>query len=377
MRLFSDASESVSDPMLRRAYRLAEKGRGSTSPNPMVGCVIVSEGVIVGEGHHARAGGPHAEVAALAAAGEAARGATAYVTLEPCNHYGKTPPCTSALLAAGVSRVVVGMQDPNEDVSGGGAATLREHGVVVDFADDPAPFLELNEAWLKRLRTGLPWVRAKLALSLDARATMLAGRRSKITGSGGSAVTHRLRAASSAVGVGAATAEVDDPLLTVRDDSDEPAVRQPLRFVLSRTSVPAASSALFRGGAKDVVLLTSDRAPADKVEAVERAGARVIRYAYESGICGALRALAAEGIDDVLIEAGPGLASTLWMASAIDELFVVQAGGMAGNAAPPLYLGRADAAGNDLRPRMRAVEAGVSGDDAVVVWRPLEDERAG
>lgn len=377
MRLFSDASASVNDPLFRHAFVLAEKGRGATSPNPMVGCVIVSDGQVVGEGFHEHAGGLHAEAVALAEAGEAARGATAYVTLEPCNHYGRTPPCAAALLSAGVARVMIGMPDPNPGVTGGGAEELRRGGVSVAFAEDPSPFEELNEAWLMHLRTGLPWVRVKLALTIDARAAMMSGLRSRITGHGGAAITRRLRAASTAVAVGAATVDTDDPLLTVRDTAGALAGRQPLRVVISRTSVPGVDHAVFSGDAERVVLLTSDHTTRDALDAVTQRGVRVVRYPYTEGITGALRALAAEGVDDVLIEAGPGLASALWSEGAIHELFVVQAGGMAGNAAPPLYLGRADAAGDDLAPRMRAVEAGVEGDDAVVVWRPFREETAG
>lgn len=377
MRLFSDASVSVAHPMLQRAYRLAECARGATSPNPIVGCVIVSDDRVVGEGFHARAGEPHAEAIALANAGEAARGAVAYVTLEPCNHFGRTPPCTRALIAAGVSRVVIGMPDPDTGVSGGGAAELLNAGIEAVFADDPRPFEELNVAWLKRLRTGLPFVRVKLALTLDGRATLMSGRRSAITGLGGAIVTKRLRAASTAVAVGAATVDVDDPFLTVRDEDGTPVGRQPLRVVLSRTSVPDLDRVLLRNDVHDVVLLTSDRTEESAVDPLARRGVRIVRYTYADGIRGALRALASLGVDDVLIEAGPGLASVLWAEDVIDELFVIQAGGMAGNAAPPLYLGRSDADGSDLRSRMRAVEAGIVGDDAVVVWRPRDHDATG
>ncbi len=363
--------------MLRRAFVLAEKGRGTTSPNPMVGCVIVADGVIVGEGYHERAGGPHAEVVALADAGPSAAGATAYVTLEPCNHFGKTPPCTSALLDAGIARVVIGMPDPNADVSGGGAEYLRSQGIQVEFATDSTPFAEQNEAWLKRMDSGLPWVRVKLALTVDARASMRSRRRSKITGTGGSAITRRLRAASTAVAVGAATVDVDDPRLTVRDDQGVPANRQPLRVVVSRTSVPPLERAVFSQDPSSTLLLTSSLTDEDPVLKLQRLGVGVSRYEYRDGIRGALRTLASAGIDDVLIEAGPGLLSALWTDRLIDELIVVQAGGMAGNAAPPLYLGSADAAGYDLAPPMKAVESGISGNDAVVVWRPLDEKILG
>ncbi|MDO9557839.1 MAG: bifunctional diaminohydroxyphosphoribosylaminopyrimidine deaminase/5-amino-6-(5-phosphoribosylamino)uracil reductase RibD [Coriobacteriia bacterium] len=367
----------MSDPILQRAVMLAERGRGATSPNPMVGCIVVFDGVVVGEGFHELAGGPHAEVTALRQAGERARDATVYVTLEPCNHYGKTPPCTAALQSAGVARVVIGMPDPDPHVSGGGADVLRSAGVDVVFASDATPFEMLNEAWLKRLRTGLPWVRVKLGLTIDARAAMVSGRRSTITGTGGVTIARQLRAGSTAVAVGAATVDVDDPKLTVRDDAGVLVGRQPLRVVLSRTSVPERGRGLFARDTENALLVTSDRTSGAALDALVREGVRVAVYPYAEGINGALRALVAEGVDDVLIEAGPGLMSALWSAGCIDELFVVQAGGMAGNAAPPLYLGSADAAGTDLAPRMRAVEAGTEGDDAVVVWRPLHEKSTG
>ncbi len=175
MRLFSDVSSHIDDPWLRRAWILAESGRGTTSPNPLVGCVIVRDGEIVGEGYHERAGGSHAEVAALDAAGAATRGATAYVTLEPCTHHGRTPPCVDALIASGVERVVVGIRDPNASVSGGGVEALRAAGVDVRLADDPTPFAMQNEAWLASLAAQTP-VRAREGRSLARRTSGARGR---------------------------------------------------------------------------------------------------------------------------------------------------------------------------------------------------------
>ncbi len=370
MSLFSDDASAISDPFLRRAFSLALRGRGSVSPNPMVGCVVVRDGVVVGEGYHERAGTPHAEVVALRAAGDQAKGATVYVTLEPCTHYGRTPPCAPALIKAGVAQVVIGMRDPNRAVSGGGAALLAEAGVAVEFAPDETPFVRLNEAWLHRLSTGRAFTRVKVALTLDGRPALYASRRARITGDGGSSVTMDLRSGATAVAVGAATVKVDDPVLTVRDHEDRTAIRQPSRVILSRTSVPAPTARIMTTAASPVVLVTSDGADARAVAVLESAGAHVVRYRYADGIGGALRALAEHDIDDVLIEAGPTIASALWSARLIDELVVVQAGGMGGNAAPPLYLGGPDAAAGDLVPTMRAVEAAVRGEDAITVWRP-------
>lgn len=369
MSLFSDDASAISEPFLRRAFALALRGQGTVSPNPIVGCVIAADGVVVGEGYHERAGGPHAEVAALASAGERAAGATAYVTLEPCTHYGRTPPCTAALIKAGISRVVIGMRDPDTGVSGGGAELLAEAGVEVVMAPDESPFLKLNEAWLHRLRTGRPWVRVKVALTLDGRPALFGNRRSRITGAGGSAITMELRRRATAVAVGAATVRVDDPLLTVRDDQGRAAIRQPLRVVLSRTSVPSPTGALFSAGGQGVVVVTSDGADPSAIARVEHAGAGVVRYRYADGIAGALTALAQSGVDDLLIEAGPSLMSSLWGAGLIDELVVVHAGGMGGNAAPPVFLGGPDSQDGDLRTSMRAIEAAVRGEDAITVWR--------
>ncbi len=370
MSLFSDDASVIAEPFLRRAFTLAQRGSGSVSPNPMVGCVVVRDGVVVGEGYHVRAGAPHAEAVALAAAGERASGATAYVTLEPCTHYGKTPPCAAALIKSGVVRVVIGMRDPNLSVSGGGAEALAEAGIEVSFAADESPFRTLNETWLHRLETGRPFVRVKLALTLDGRPALYASRRARVTGAGGASVTMELRARCTAVAVGAATLRVDDPVLTVRDTDNRTAVRQPTRVILSRTSVPSSSARVFAASSAPVILVTSDGANPAAVAAVEGVGAQVLRYRYADGIGGALRALAEYGVDDVLIEAGPTMASTLWTSRLINELIVVHAGGMGGNAAPPLFMGGPDASEGDLVASMRAIEACIRGEDAITVWRP-------
>jgi diaminohydroxyphosphoribosylaminopyrimidine deaminase/5-amino-6-(5-phosphoribosylamino)uracil reductase len=377
MPLFSDLSEEVADPLLRRAFVLAERGRGATSPNPVVGCVIARGDEVVGEGFHARAGGPHAEIAALEAAGEKAIGADVYVTLEPCNHYGRTPPCVTRLLQAEVASVTVGMRDPNPEVSGGGAEALQAAGVRVAWAQDPHPFEAQNEAWLKFLASALPFVRVKVGLTLDGRAAIFASKRSKITGAGGRAVTMRLRAESSAVAVGAATLTVDDPALTIRDRDDRPADRQPARFVLARTSLPSARARVFSDGGTRATVIVGDTAPSAGLTALRSAGIPVATYPYNDGLSGILSQIARAGAYDVLIEAGPALLSSLWREGLIDELIMVAAGGMAGNAAPPLYLGRPDATGTDLEAQMHAVEAGVVDGDAVTVWRPGAKDEVG
>src|SRR5690606_587866 len=214
---------------MARALQLAERGLFTTDPNPRVGCVLVRDGQVVGEGWHQRPGGPHAEPAALSAAGAAARGATAYVTLEPCSHFGRTPPCVDALIAAGVARVIYAHDDPNPVVSGRGAARLRERGIEVASGLMAGAAEALNPGYLKRLREGMPFVRVKLAASIDGRTALASGESRWITSAAARADVQYGRARSSVVLTGVGTILADDPALNVRlDDSD----RQPLRVVL-------------------------------------------------------------------------------------------------------------------------------------------------
>lgn len=369
MRLFSDASLQVDDAYLRRAYLLAERGRGRTSPNPMVGCVIVSDGRIVGEGSHMAAGGPHAEVEALSAAGDRAEGATVYVSLEPCDHEGRTPPCTRSLVCAGVARVVIGMRDPNPDVAGGGAETLRAAGVDVTFADDPTPFVELNEAWVKCVATGRAWLQVKTAVSIDGRPAAVRGERLPLTGPGARALTMRLRSAADAVLVGAATVAADDPVLTVRDVADVPAERQPLRVVLCRRRLPRADAAVFSAEGPALVLAEEAADPLG-VSSLRDAGVEVALTPPGSGLAGAMAALGERGVCRVLLEGGPGMFTAGWDAQLVDELVLYHAGGVLGAEAPGLYEGQRALRGAVWEPLMRVVEAGVAGEDAVTVWRP-------
>ncbi len=370
-RLFGDAYAAVTDPYLRRAIDLAELGRGSTAPNPVVGCVLVRDGAIVGEGWHERAGGPHAEAAALSAAGSAARGATAYVTLEPCSHVGRTPPCADALVAAGVSRVVIGLADPSP-LAGGGAAVLRRAGVEVEFARDPAPFAALDEEWLHRVATGRPFVRVKVALTLDGRPALAAGVRSALTGQSARELTMRLRAEADAILVGSGTVAVDDPSLTVRDADGALAPRQPRRYVLTRTEQPSSESRMFRDAAGSVGVLVPDAL--DFEPELLAAGARCVPWDASEGLTGAFESLARDGVVSVLVEAGPRLFSALVAAGLVDELIVLHAGGLAGEQAPSLYVGESQEDPSTLQRDFRATGAGVVGSDAVTVWRPRREE---
>lgn len=370
MRLFDDVASRVDDPYLAHAVALAVRARGATWPNPLVGCVVVRDGRIVGEGLHPRAGEPHAEVFALADAGELARGADLFVTLEPCAHVGRTPPCTEAILDAGVARVVIGMRDPGAE-SGGGAEILRSAGVAVEFAQDPAPFAALNEGWLKRLATGLPFLTVKVALSLDARPALHAGARAVITGDAGAEITRRVRAQADAVLVGSATVTADDPALTVRDASGRAAERQPLRVVLVRDSLPDVDSRLFTDACAPTLVLAADRTSPGSLDALP-GSVEALLYPSGEGIRGALRVLGERGLNDILVEAGPRLFTSLWEDGLVDALVTVTAGGMGGASAPPLFGGTADCAGDTLVHVFRPVETGIVGDVTATLWRPSD-----
>jgi len=351
---------------MRRAYELAKLGAGLTSPNPMVGCVIVREGEIVGEGYHAGAGKPHAEAVALEQAGARAAGAIAYVTLEPCAHYGLTPPCTEALIAAGISTVVAGMKDPNPKARGG-CKFLRDNGVEVSFASEPAPFERLNEEWLHHLRTGLPFTRVKVALSLDGKITSAPGKRCSVSGEGGAEITMTLRSRADAVLVGASTAATDNPALTVRDATGALASRQPARAILCTRNLPKVD--MLTDGAGKVLILVESCATVDEFPEC----ATLVRYDTAGGVISALKALSEFDVRSLLVEAGSRLFSALWQGGLIDELVVVHAGGVFGASAPSLYTGAGQFENNRLEARMRAVEAGIAGGDAVTVWRRAED----
>lgn len=361
MRLFSDVASTIDDPFMRRAFVLAENGRGTTSPNPMVGCVVVQDDEIVGEGWHERAGAPHAEAMALRMAGPRAAGATAYVTLEPCNHEGRTPACSETLISRGIAGVVIGMADPNP-VAVGGASRLREAGVEVEFEFDPTPFEIQNEAWLHFVRTGRPFVQVKTALTLDGHASCAKGVRCAITGPGAREVTMRMRAAADAVVVGSSTARIDDPVLLVRDAVGAPVARQPLRVVLGRQQMPDVS--LFHDGLGDSLALAPHGVEIPP-------GVESLTYSAEEGILGAFRVLAERGIVRVMVEAGPMLVTSLWSKGLIDELVCFHAGGMAGAQAPALFARELQGV-EHLDREMVPLETGISAEDAITVWRPRQ-----
>jgi diaminohydroxyphosphoribosylaminopyrimidine deaminase / 5-amino-6-(5-phosphoribosylamino)uracil reductase len=312
-----DAFSAADRALMKRALELAARGLFTTTPNPRVGCVLVRDGTIVGEGFHALAGGPHAEVEALRAAGAQARGATAYVTLEPCSHFGRTPPCADALIGAGVARVVAAMVDPNPEVAGHGLQRLRAAGipVTVGLLEDQAA--ELNRGFISRMTRGRPWVRLKVAASLDGR-TALANRVSQwITGEAARADGHRWRAQSCAVLTGIGTVREDDPQMTVRA-IDTP--RQPLPIVVDSKLELAPSMRLLAGG-QALVFCATDRPQARA--ALEARGARIVVLPNAQGkvdLPAMLLELGRRAINEVLVETGTRLNGSLLREGCVDEL---------------------------------------------------------
>jgi diaminohydroxyphosphoribosylaminopyrimidine deaminase/5-amino-6-(5-phosphoribosylamino)uracil reductase len=325
---------------MARALELAARGLCSTDPNPRVGCVLVSGEAVVGEGFHLRAGEAHAEVLALAAAGARARGATAYVTLEPCNHHGRTPPCSEALIAAGVARVVYAGADPNPQVAGGGAARLAAAGIATAAGCLEGPAAALNPGFYSRMRRGRPWVRLKLAASLDGRTGLANGNSQWITGEAARADVQRLRARSSAILTGAATARRDDPRLTVRDPELTALLggRVPLRVVLDPRLVLLPSARIFSEPGPVLVLTASD-AVAERSALVAR-GAEVLRLeALVTRDLGAVLAeLARRGVNELLIEAGARLGGAFIEAGLVDEFILYLAPQLLGHEAAPLAM---------------------------------------
>jgi diaminohydroxyphosphoribosylaminopyrimidine deaminase/5-amino-6-(5-phosphoribosylamino)uracil reductase len=319
---------------MARALELARLGLATTDPNPRVGCVIIAGERVVGEGWHRRAGEPHAEVFALQAAGEAARGATAYVTLEPCCHHGRTPPCADALVAAGVGRVVYAMRDPNPRVDGGGAARLLAAGVAVEGGLLEAEALELNRGFASRMTRGRPWVSVKLAASLDGGTALPGGESRWITGEAARADVQRLRARASAVMTGSGTVIADDPRLDVRLPGTE---RQPLRVVVdSRLRTPPGARILAPPG--QALILCSEADPA-RAAALREAGAEVLAVGSSAGgvdLAAALAVLAARQVNELLVECGAGLAGALLSAGLVDELLLYLAPTLLGRGARPL-----------------------------------------
>ncbi|HST28192.1 MAG TPA: bifunctional diaminohydroxyphosphoribosylaminopyrimidine deaminase/5-amino-6-(5-phosphoribosylamino)uracil reductase RibD [Rudaea sp.] len=351
---------------MARALRLAEAGLYTTQPNPRVGCVIAHGGEIVGAGFHARAGEPHAEVFALREAGERARGATAYVTLEPCAHFGRTPPCADALVAAGVARVIAACEDPNPKVAGGGFEKLRAAGIAVETGLMRQAARELNRGFISRLERGRPWVRVKLAMSLDGRTALANGQSQWITGEAARADVQRWRARSSAILTGTGTARVDDPRLTVRLPDGE-AFTPVLRVVPdARLDALPAQAHLLDGSVPTLVLHDESARPRDDRYRHAELVAITTDAIGRIDLAATLDLLAARGVNELQVEAGPTLCGALFQTGLVDEMLLYVSPILLGDTARPLLvlpaLGEI-AAGR----RLRVVDERRIGDD----WRLL------
>lgn len=316
---------------MARALQLAARGLYTTTPNPRVGCVIVKNGIVVGEGWHQRAGEPHAEVHALAAAGDAARDATAYVSLEPCSHHGRTPPCTEALIRAGVTRVVAAMRDPNPVVAGGGIGMLTLAGISAEVGLLEADAHALNPGFVSRMSRGRPWVRLKTAATLDGRTALANGQSQWITGAAARADVQRLRAQACAILTGSGTVLADDPRMNVRNFDIG---RQPLRVVVDSALRTPASAAILPA------LVVCHHADAARRAALEDAGAEVIELPATDGrvdLAALLAKLAQRGVNEVHVEAGAALNGALLATGLVDEWIAYVAPMAVGDAARGLF----------------------------------------
>lgn len=322
---------------------LAARGMGSVEPNPMVGCVLVRDGEIVGEGYHEAFGGPHAEVKALAAAGDGAAGATAYVSLEPCCHYGKTPPCTQALIRAGVARVVVGVEDPFAEVAGRGIGELRSAGIEVDVGVRGEDADWLVAPYRKLVATQRPWVIAKWAMTLDGKLATRSGDSQWISSESSRAVVHQLRGRVDAVVVGSRTACIDNPLLTARPADLADIKRTAVRVVVDSTASISLESRLVKTAADVPVLLaTADDAPVDACNRLSAAGVEVYRClgkAHEERMVSLLDEMGRRRMTNVLVEGGSRLLGAFFDLRAVDEVHVFIAPKIAGGGSSPSPVG--------------------------------------
>ena len=316
---------------MQRALELAWQGRFSTSPNPRVGCVIAHGSQIVGQGFHVQAGSPHAEVHAIRQAGELARGATAYVTLEPCSHYGRTPPCAEGLIAAGVSRVVAAMTDPNPLVAGKGLAMLQAAGIVVKQGLLEHEARQLNRGFLSRIERNRPFVSLKIAASLDGKTALSNGQSQWITGAAARADVQIQRAQSCAVLTGIGTVLADNPRLNVRDF---PTVRQPLRVVLDSQLRTPESSHIIQDGQRTLIITTSP----DTQKFATYANVEISKQPAPISLPEVLHELAQRGIGELMIEAGSRLASAFLQQDLVDEIVYYQAPKLLGDTARGAFL---------------------------------------
>jgi diaminohydroxyphosphoribosylaminopyrimidine deaminase / 5-amino-6-(5-phosphoribosylamino)uracil reductase len=354
------------EAFMRRALDLAERGRGLASPNPVVGAVVVKDGTVVGEGWHEGPGTPHAEAAALRAAGDLARGATLYVSLEPCDHHGRTPPCAPAIVASGVRTVVAAMVDPNPVVDGRGFERLRSSGVEVVTPVLAEAAARTNEAFAKHVRTGLPLVVFKMAATLDGKVAARDGSSRWITGEDARARVHRMRGEADAIAIGAGTALADDPSLTVRD----PAYRgnPPLRVLVDARGAVPANGRLFSAEAPTVVATTEAASPARRAEWTA-AGADLLVFDAEGGrvpLGSLLASLGKRDVQTVLLEGGPTLGWSAVREGLVDRLVLFLAPKLLGGERAPGVLGGEGFAPVGQAVRLRVTDVSMVGEDLMV-----------
>jgi len=372
---------------MAKAIQLAKKGLYTTHPNPRVGCILVNGEQLIGQGFHLKTGEGHAEVNALADAKNNApdqiKGATAYVTLEPCSHQGKTPPCADALIKAGVSRVIFGMQDPNPEVSGRGLEKLKKAGIEVIGPVLEAECEALNLGFIKRMREGLPYVRVKLAMSLDGRTAMESGESQWITGSDARLDVQRLRAQSDAIVTGIGSVLTDNPSMTVRIDSDDQeadpkTVRQPLRVVMDTALSIVPEAKILYPTSQACVFSIEEEIEEEHLDVLKKKGVTV-RFSPpgEDGrldLLDAMEQLADAGINEVLLETGSELAGGFLQAGLVDEIVVYMAPKLLGSSARPLFQLPLETMDEAVELELKSVRQ--VGQDLRLVYQPtyLEDD---
>lgn len=359
------------------ALDLARRGRGSTSPNPMVGAVVVRDGKIVGTGYHQAPGGPHAEVAALRQAGEKARGAVLYVNLEPCAHRGRTGPCADAIIRAGISRVVAAMEDPNPLVAGKGFRKLAEAGIELKRGVLEEKALRLNEVYVKFITTGRPFVIVKTAVTADGKTATRTGRSRWITGEKARAFVHRLRHNSDAIAVGIDTVLRDDPLLTARLEGG--GGRDPLRVIVdSRARLPLDARVINSASRAATLLAVTPAAPADKLRALEEKGVEILLLPGREGrvdLEALMRKLGERGVCQLMVEGGGNLNYSLLEAGLVDKLMLFMAPLIIGGRESPTSFEGAGVARLEEAWRLKDMEIKQYDGDLLLIGYPLAPEK--